>query len=183
MSQVLSRKLLLLADEPAFWCPGCGALHRVPSNLRTEAPGPKWQWNEDAERPTFSPSILVRTIRPNLKLVRGRALAPGKRELVVGEGVVSQFRGVDVGKAKVVTYKANGSTATAALMVTVWALAAGTSGRSRTEQYTPLPAGLSNRRPSRPRPALWCAVSTSVPWGAPSSARSFAVRLELSSVS
>lgn len=38
------------------------------------------------------------TIRPNLKLVRGRAFAAGKRELVVGEGVVSQFRGVDLGK-------------------------------------------------------------------------------------
>ena len=90
MSQVLSQKLLLLADEPAFWCPGCGALHRVPSNLRTEAPGPKWQWNEDAERPTFSPSILVRTIRPNLTdeewaLYDEVAAGPGGTERVLAD--------------------------------------------------------------------------------------------------
>ena len=74
-------------------------------------------------------------------------------------------------------------TATAAPMVAVWALAAGSDGRSTTEQYTPLPAGLAKLRPSRPRPAVCPPASTSVPWAAPSSASSFAVRLVLSSVS
>lgn len=37
-----------------FWCPGCGHSHVIPTL------GPKgWQWNEDADRPTMSPSILV----------------------------------------------------------------------------------------------------------------------------
>lgn len=34
-----------------FECPGCGEPHRVP---------PTWTFNGDLERPTFSPSILVR---------------------------------------------------------------------------------------------------------------------------
>ena len=57
----LSAKLVLLDDEPAFWCPACQALHRVPSNLVPSHPGPKWEWNEDVDRPTFSPSVLVRS--------------------------------------------------------------------------------------------------------------------------
>ena len=68
-------------------------------------------------------------------------------------------------------------------MVAVWALAAGSGGRSTTEQYTPLPAGLAKLRPSRPRPAVCPPASTSVPWAVPSSASSFAVRLVLSNVS
>ena len=58
--------------------------------------------------------------------------------------------------------------------------AAGSGGRSTTEQYTPLPAGLAKLRPSRPRPAVCPPASTSVPWAVPSSASSFAVRLVLS---
>ena len=34
-----------------FECPGCGELHCV---------GPSWAFNGDMDRPTFSPSILVR---------------------------------------------------------------------------------------------------------------------------
>lgn len=59
--QILSNKLVMLGDEPAFWCPGCKDLHRVPSNLVSAHPGPKWTWNEDVLRPTWQPSILVRS--------------------------------------------------------------------------------------------------------------------------
>jgi hypothetical protein len=48
----------------AFRCPGCDEFHVVSTAPR--APGPRWTWNGDTERPTFSPSILVRTIRKNL---------------------------------------------------------------------------------------------------------------------
>lgn len=42
-------------DKVAFWCPGCGGSHNV-------AIGPGgWGWNGDAERPTFTPSVLVRS--------------------------------------------------------------------------------------------------------------------------
>lgn len=40
-----------------FQCPGCGLQHAV----NVENPGrPRWTWNGDLERPTLSPSILVR---------------------------------------------------------------------------------------------------------------------------
>lgn len=40
-----------------FWCPGCNQCHRV--NIGG-GPGPRWDWNGDVERPTFTPSILIR---------------------------------------------------------------------------------------------------------------------------
>lgn len=40
-----------------FWCPGCDGAHRVQHG---DGPGPRWQWNGDAEKPTFTPSILVK---------------------------------------------------------------------------------------------------------------------------
>lgn len=41
-----------------FWCPGCETAHQV----RVDAShGTAWTWNGDAERPTFSPSVLVRS--------------------------------------------------------------------------------------------------------------------------
>lgn len=39
-----------------FWCPGCGCAHMIKTG---DGNGPRWNWNGDAERPTFSPSILV----------------------------------------------------------------------------------------------------------------------------
>ncbi|HEY1179325.1 MAG TPA: DUF6527 family protein [Phytomonospora sp.] len=42
------------ADRLYLWCPGCRELHWVTF-------GPDgWTWNGDLERPTISPSILVR---------------------------------------------------------------------------------------------------------------------------
>lgn len=38
-----------------FFCPGCKHMHAV----NTRVVGPKWQYNGDADRPTFKPSILV----------------------------------------------------------------------------------------------------------------------------
>lgn len=39
-----------------FWCPGCNSAHRIQHGAGA---GPRWSWNGDAERPTFSPSVLV----------------------------------------------------------------------------------------------------------------------------
>ncbi|MFD1952110.1 DUF6527 family protein [Sphingomonas arantia] len=39
-----------------FWCPGCDGAHQV---FVGEGGGPRWGWNGDAVRPTFTPSILV----------------------------------------------------------------------------------------------------------------------------
>lgn len=41
----------------AFWCPGCEGVH----SIRIEGVSPVWSWNQNAEAPTFQPSILVRT--------------------------------------------------------------------------------------------------------------------------
>jgi len=44
----------------SFWCPGCGVSHSIRHGA---GPGPRWGWNGDVERPTFTPSVLVRTGR------------------------------------------------------------------------------------------------------------------------
>jgi hypothetical protein len=43
-----------------FWCPGCECAHAVWVNEPNDLTGSKWNWNGDMERPTFTPSILVR---------------------------------------------------------------------------------------------------------------------------
>lgn len=40
-----------------FWCPGCDEAHRIQHGA---GDGPRWGWNGDADKPTFTPSILVR---------------------------------------------------------------------------------------------------------------------------
>jgi hypothetical protein len=47
----LSRKLRNAeGGRLVFWCPGCEEAHGVTGG---------WTWNGDAERPTFTPSVLV----------------------------------------------------------------------------------------------------------------------------
>ena len=41
-----------------FMCPGCKEMHQVQIG---EGPGPRWCFNGDFERPTFTPSVLVKT--------------------------------------------------------------------------------------------------------------------------
>lgn len=41
-----------------FWCPGCNHSHGVNSG------GPRWEYNGDPVKPTFSPSIKVTYERP-----------------------------------------------------------------------------------------------------------------------
>lgn len=40
-----------------FWCPGCEGAHQV---MVGSGAGPRWGYNGDPERPTFTPSVLVR---------------------------------------------------------------------------------------------------------------------------
>lgn len=50
----------------AFWCPGCDEAHAV--RIRgTGLPRPSWEWNNDVDRPTFTPSILVRGVQMTAK--------------------------------------------------------------------------------------------------------------------
>jgi hypothetical protein len=43
--------------EWIFWCPGCKLAH---SYLTGPGPGPRWEFNGDHAKPTFTPSLLVR---------------------------------------------------------------------------------------------------------------------------
>ncbi|WP_044871971.1 DUF6527 family protein [Pseudomonas sp. LFM046] len=43
-----------------FHCPGCDGLHGVRIGVGA---GPRWDWDGNVHRPTFSPSVLVRTGR------------------------------------------------------------------------------------------------------------------------
>ena len=55
---LISRKLRSVeGDGLMFWCPGCDGAHQVRVG---EGPGPRWGYNGDAERPTFTPSVLAR---------------------------------------------------------------------------------------------------------------------------
>lgn len=40
-----------------FFCPGCNEAHQVTVG---DGPGPRWGFNGDYDRPTFTPSVLVR---------------------------------------------------------------------------------------------------------------------------
>lgn len=42
-----------------FWCPGCNAPHVA---YVGEGEGPRWTWNGDVDKPTFSPSLLVKSL-------------------------------------------------------------------------------------------------------------------------
>lgn len=44
----------------AFWCPGCGHAHIY---YVGPGSGPRWQYNGNPDRPTFTPSLLNRTGR------------------------------------------------------------------------------------------------------------------------
>lgn len=41
-----------------FWCPGCKGAHGIQHGT---GPGPRWGWNGDVNKPTFTPSVLVQT--------------------------------------------------------------------------------------------------------------------------
>ena len=59
----LSSKLRLAeGGRIMFRCPGCGDVHVITTG---DGPGPRWGYNGNAERPTFTPSILVTWSEPS----------------------------------------------------------------------------------------------------------------------
>ena len=40
-----------------WWCPGCNHAHQIATG---EGPGPRWGWNGNVDKPTFTPSVAVR---------------------------------------------------------------------------------------------------------------------------
>lgn len=53
---VLSPILRKVGDRLAICCPGCNSHHVI--NVFADR-GPRWTWNNSADRPTFTPSLLV----------------------------------------------------------------------------------------------------------------------------
>jgi putative ABC transport system permease protein len=60
-------------------------------NLPTKADG------NDANVQLRGIGSLAWEIRPNVRIVSGRRFQPGLRELIVGQGVAAQYRGVEIG--------------------------------------------------------------------------------------
>ena len=46
-----------------FWCPGCSEAHAIWTRKRNHL-GAIWSFNNDLLKPTFNPSLLIRSKRP-----------------------------------------------------------------------------------------------------------------------
>lgn len=52
-----------VANHPGdylFLCPGCNAVHQVWTETPNDLTGARWMFNGDVQKPTVSPSLLVR---------------------------------------------------------------------------------------------------------------------------
>ncbi len=58
MGQISSKLRSLAGGGLSYWCQGCERLHTVTVG---EGEGPRWGYNGNADAPTFTPSVLVRT--------------------------------------------------------------------------------------------------------------------------
>lgn len=58
MSELSAKMRLAEGNRLMYWCDGCRCLHTVQYG---DGGGPRWTWNGDANNPTFSPSVLVRS--------------------------------------------------------------------------------------------------------------------------
>jgi hypothetical protein len=62
----LSPKLRSIADGGlSYWCQGCEDMHAIKIG---RGEGPRWGFNGNVDRPTFTPSVLVRYSDPDGEL-------------------------------------------------------------------------------------------------------------------
>lgn len=59
MKVVETQKVPGHAQYLILWCPGCKCLHPI-YHKREDHRGPVWGWNGSYDKPTFTPSLLVR---------------------------------------------------------------------------------------------------------------------------
>lgn len=57
MSQLSKKFRSIEGGKLGYWCQGCDMLHMVRVG---DGVGPQWGWNGDLEKPTFTPSVLVK---------------------------------------------------------------------------------------------------------------------------
>lgn len=55
----MSKGRLTASGNVLFDCPGCGSLHCI-AVAEPNPMGARWTWNGSLDKPTFSPSILVK---------------------------------------------------------------------------------------------------------------------------
>ena len=59
----LSRALAKSEEDRLFFkCPGCKMVHGISHG---PGPGPRWGWNGNVEKPSFTPSVLVTWSEPS----------------------------------------------------------------------------------------------------------------------
>lgn len=68
-----------------FWCPACRSMHSyrttAPTGLRSDGtPWPKWQFNKNMEKPSFTPSLRYSTQAG--KLVDGKWVRRGPERTI-----------------------------------------------------------------------------------------------------
>jgi hypothetical protein len=68
-----------------FWCPGCDVMHAFRTHRDTaDTRSPVWTFNNNAEKPTFSPSLLIKNSDPKY---------PGKTcHLYLRDGVIEYLQ-------------------------------------------------------------------------------------------
>jgi hypothetical protein len=53
-----------LGESIWFWCQGCETHHSYRIRNAKGESGPIWAWNGDMDKPSFTPSLLIRSVRP-----------------------------------------------------------------------------------------------------------------------
>lgn len=69
--------------EYLFLCPGCNDVHQVWTEIPNDLTGAKWKFNGDVNKPTISPSLLLRS---------GNAKGPTVCHSFIKDGMI-QFLG------------------------------------------------------------------------------------------
>lgn len=57
--KLVSPKLAFTAKNNSYWhyCPGCKSLHQIVARPAKQENGASWEFNQNLEKPTFSPSV------------------------------------------------------------------------------------------------------------------------------
>lgn len=71
-----------------FVCPGCECNHMIRYGI---GDGPRWTWNNDADSPTFTPSILVRYTKTLVSTEEAKALMANREEIPHKDMVCHSF--------------------------------------------------------------------------------------------
>lgn len=66
MAQIGKKLRSLEGNRVSFMCPGCNQRHAVKVGIAGQSAEPTWMWNGDADIPTFTPSIIVDSVRHDM---------------------------------------------------------------------------------------------------------------------